>query len=137
MIGTLSLLLQLAGTLLAGFASVCAWRFVIAYQQMNWHRYAPGRHLMGFTKGVAVITSYTVFIAILIGLTRPDFQPTGVIVAWNETIGVAVTLGRALIFGWLARQMWNQLQMLERYQDGAMEAEEGDTREDAQADQQT
>jgi hypothetical protein len=82
-------------------AAVYAWRFVVRYSQVEYRTYSAGRHLMSFTRGVAVVSTYS--LAALFVRT-----------AWHEPwVGVTLDVGRAVTFIWLAAMMVRRYRLLE------------------------
>lgn len=134
MIDSLYQVVTMLGTFAAGFGAIFAWRFVLEYRQVNWQKYQAGRHLMSFTKGLAVILTYVVVFAILTQLFSPDFAPTGVLLRHNEWLGLFASTSRLAVFTWLAWQLWDRLQMLERYQNGLEAISDDDTRDDVETE---
>lgn len=102
MTGTLAVLhavLQAMGTLFVIVVAVAAWVFVLTYRARRWREWAEGRHLMRFTVGIALITTYAsiVGVAAIFGLTFPPLLQA---------------LVRLAIFGWLAVMLVQRVRLL-------------------------
>lgn len=91
---------------LALVGALYAWRFVLVYGKHDWRRYAAGRHLMSFTKGLAIILTYSV-----IGLVAR------IVLGEPQWLLLTIDMGRILIFGWVAVQLFIRYQLLEESED--------------------
>lgn len=80
-----------------------AWSFVISYGRDDWRRYEAGRHLMNFTRGLAVILSWS-FVGLLLRAVLPDYP-------W---IDVVLAAGRICIFGWVVYMLRSRYQLLKK-----------------------
>ena len=80
-----------------------AWRFVLEYNKVDWKRYAAGRHLMSFTRGIAIILTYSV-IAILARIVFGN----------SLWLVIVIDTGRIIIFGYVGLMMFVRYQLLEQ-----------------------
>jgi hypothetical protein len=101
----LTFLLGLALVLVV-VGAVQAGRFVwiYAHPPFDWRTYEAGRHLMQFTRGIAVILVWSLASLVLRYLVNPD-------PFWLE---VALSIGRVVIFGYVAWMMTDRLHLLLR-----------------------
>jgi hypothetical protein len=91
----------LTSILLACAATILAWTFVWIYHREPWRSTVAGQHLMHFTLGVAVISTWSIaglVLRLIFGLPP-----------WLE---LALAVGRVLIFGWLCWMLWKRLSLL-------------------------
>ena len=92
-------------TIQIALCALLSWAFVLRYRRLDWRATDEGKHIMGFTFCVAVITSLSVEVR-LFG-------------SWAGIYLVAI-----LLYGWLAYLLWSRNWLLHKAQAKAKRIEQ-------------
>lgn len=95
------IIIDLFSIILCVIGALYAWRFVASYSKDDWRRYEAGRHLMHFTRGLAVILTWSIA-GMVIRALFPDLP----------FLAQILSVGRVFIFGWIAWMLRTRFKLL-------------------------